>query len=223
MTTIRSLRFLSSVLWLSGLLASILLASGCSIVPEPKADPTRYYVLTMPSNASQAGAGEINKGKPFLALRSVEVPAYLRARRNIAVRHGTSEIVYHEFSRWAETLDAGITRIVSERLIATNSVSGVELRPGRVKRDYDVSIRIIECEGAVSGAGASPVARFTAEYEITAPGGNTVTGIRKFTAPAADWDGKDSSSLAALLGQAASALADDIARNLPATPRSGAE
>lgn len=199
------------------LAAALLAIAGCSIVPQPKADPTRYYVLTTPAanNTPQASGNETISSKPFLALRAIEIPAYLRTRQNIAVRHGTNEIVYQEFSRWAETLEAGITRIVSERLIATNSVSGVELRPGRVKRDYDVGIRIIECEGVVLSTGASPVTRFTAEYKITSPGGETTTDIRQFTAPAADWDGKDIPALAALLGEAAAALADDIAKNLP--------
>jgi uncharacterized lipoprotein YmbA len=151
------------------------------------------------------------------------MPAYLRARKNIAVRQGANEIVYHEFARWAETLEDGVTRVVCDRLVTTGAVSGVALLPGRAERTCDLTIRVLECEGAIlaapaagAGAAVSAAARFSAEYEITQPGGKTITGTRTFTAPPAAWDGKDFSALAALLGQAASALADDIAKNLPA-------
>ncbi len=197
------------------LLTAVLCLPGCSLVPEPKADATRHYVLALaPEQTPAAVAREISKGKPAVAIRPIDLPAYLHARKNIVIRRGANEIVYHEFARWAETLEDGVIRIVSERLTATGSVSGIARLPARSARDCDLSIRIVECEGVIPSGGGSPAVRFSAEYEITIPGAPAVR--RTFAAPPAQWDGKDFSALASLLAQSISALADDIAKNLPA-------
>lgn len=189
--------------------ALALAAGGCSIVPEPKADPTRHYVLTAPAQAS----AEAPKDKAVAGLHNVEMPAYLRTRKTIAVRRDRNEIVYEEYARWAEALEDGIERIVSERLLASGTFSAVSLLPGGAARTCDLTIRVLECEGAITSEGAS--ARFAAEYEITTPNGRAISGTRRFIAPAAAWDGKDYAALANLLGNAATTLADDIAKNMP--------
>lgn len=196
------------------LAAAILGLAGCSIVPEPKPDPSRHYVLAPAAQPGDTAKEATPKNKPIVMLRAVEMPAYLRGRKTMAVRHGSNEIVYHEFARWAESLEDGIARVVGERLLATGTVSGVALLPGRGARDYELTIRILECEGSIS-PGGSPLVRFAASYELTSPGAGTITGTRHFVAPPAPWDGKDFYALAAHLGQSASALADDIAKNLP--------
>lgn len=197
------------------LLAALACLPGCSLLPEPKADATRHYVLALaPEQTPAAVARDIAKDKPAAALRPVELPAYLRARKNIAIRRGANEIVYHDFARWAETLEDGVSRVVSERLTATASVSGIARLPSRAPRDCEIGIRIIECEGVIPAGGASPEVRFSAEYEITATGAPAVR--RVFAAPPVQWDGKDFSALASLLAQSIGALADDIAQNLPA-------
>jgi len=66
-----------------------------------------------------------------------------------------------------------------------------------------------------AAANANATIRFTAEYELKTPEGASLTGTRTFTAPAAAWDGKDYAALAARLSAAVTALADDIAKNLP--------
>ena len=196
------------------LLTAALCLPGCSLAPKPSADATRHYVLALGPGQTPAAAREITKGKPAAALRPVELPAYLRGRKNIAIRRGANEIVYHDFARWAETLEDGVSRIVSERLTDTASVSGIARLPSRSPRDCDISIRIAECEGVIPSGGAAPGIRFSAEYEITIPGAPAVR--RAFAAPPAQWDGKDFSALASLLAQSIGALADDIAKNLPA-------
>lgn len=193
------------------LLAGALALGGCSIVPEPKADPTRHYVLaTYAGDGERAAAAAIPAGKPVIGLRTVELPAYLLARKSIAVRQGRNEIVYHEYARWAEPLEDGIQRIVSERLLSSGAISGIALLPGRAARSYDLIIRVLECEGAGSSV------HFVAEYELSAPGGAIIGGTRKFVAPAVAWDGKDFAALAKALGDAVTALAADIAKNVPA-------
>lgn len=224
MITIRSLHFprshrplasvlLSSVILTSVILTSVLLVSGCSILPEPKPDPTRNYVLTAPAESAPVASTQ-TQNKLSLGLRIVEMPAYLRAQKSIAVRRGANEIVYHDFDRWAETLEDGITRVVCERLTSAPAVSGIAILPTRNPRDCDISIRILQCEGATDATGASPSARFVAQYEITAKDAPVI--VRRFEAAPAAWDGKNFSQLATLLGQSAAALADDIAKNLPA-------
>lgn len=196
------------------LAAALLGLAGCTLVPEPKADPTRNYVMTATTQPGDA-VKEAPKNKPFVALRPVETPAWLRGRRSIAVRHGANEIVYHEFERWAEAPEDGVARVVSERLLASGSVSGVAILPSRAARDCELTIRVLECEGAIAD-GSVPVVRFAANYELTLPGAGTITGTRHFVATPASWDGRDFSALASVLGQSVSALADEIAKNLPA-------
>jgi len=196
--------------------ALIATLTACSIVPKPTADPTRHYVLAAP--AAESAPATSTKDKPILGLRVVTLPAYLTGSKSIAVRQGPNEIIYRDYDRWAEPLDDAIARIVRARLLATGAVSAVEPLPGAPVRTYDLTIRILEAEGVLPNANATTPAsiRFTAEYELKTPEGASVTGTRTFTTPPAAWDGKDYAALAAHLGAAASALADDIAKNLPA-------
>ena len=93
-------------------LAMGLLLTGCSLIPEPKADPTRYYVLTT-ATAAPASAG----GLGTLQLRPVEVAGYLR-NPAMVVRRGEHEIEFRDVARWGEPLELGIARVLGEELRA---------------------------------------------------------------------------------------------------------
>jgi uncharacterized lipoprotein YmbA len=149
-----------------------------------------------------------------IGLRQVDLPAYLRATKSMVVRDGANEIRYQDYSRWAEPLDAGVNRVLMERLSASPNVLGVDAHPlrGDVTRNYYVAVRIIRCEGV---AGENPSARFSATYEITAADGGGEVLNKTYDAPDATWDGKDFNALAKLLSDAVSGLGDKIAADLP--------
>ncbi len=185
---------------------------GCQLLPVATADATRFFVLTGPAVTEPVA---VKPGARLqIGLKAVEMPAYLRSTKSMVVRDGANEIRYQDYSRWAEPLEAGVIRILKERLLASPEVKGVDAHPmrGDVARDYDVSVRIIRCEGA---AGSDEVARFSASYEIVAADGSgKVLASRTFTAPEAAWNGKDFSALAMALSDGVSGLGAQIAGDL---------
>ncbi len=188
--------------------------AGCSVIPQPTADPTRYYLLSSPADAAPAAAPH---GTLHIGIRAVEVPSYLRNTRSMVVRRSSNEIRYEDFARWAEPIEAGIQRTLRERLLADDRVATAEVPPfiGGPKRDYDVAVRIQECEGVQTGSGQGE-ARLVASYEILDVNkGGEVVLRRVFVAPESKWDGTDFGQLAGLLGAEATALGNDIAQNLP--------
>jgi uncharacterized protein len=190
--------------------AGLLAISGCSIpIPQAEKDPTRYYVLgpttTATATSSQSDA-------PVLHLRSVELASYLGSRPLI-VRRGDNEIEFREFARWGESLDAGITRVLREDLIARGAVRAVLASGARRETaapDFNLSVRVLACEGEAGGGVA-----FRAVWELARAGESSGTvASGDFRATGLRWDGKNEGSLAAALSQAVAGLAGEIANAL---------
>jgi len=198
----------------TGLLLAALIwgVAGCTLIPEPPKDPTRYFVLTGPA-LSDDGVRQLG-GSLRIGLKSVEMAPYLR-KPMIAVRHDANELAYDDYVRWAEPLEQGIARIVQARLLASPQVGRVFTAPFvfEQQHDYDIALNIIRCEGVVEGR---TVARFAAAVEITTGGEDASVVARKvFQAPDAAWDGKDFTALAAALSTGVAALCDDLLASLP--------
>jgi uncharacterized lipoprotein YmbA len=192
-----------------------LLLGGCKILPEATSDPTRYYVLSGPASAELLATKPA--GTHQIGLRPVELPGYLRNHKDMVVRTSANELRFQEFALWAEPLEAGVNRVLKERLLSTETIGGVTTYPFSVdiKRDYDVVVRVLNCEGLVHGDKPG-VARFAAAYDIIASGtGGQVVVRRTFTAPDQSWDGENFSALARLLSDDIAKLSEDIAANLP--------
>jgi uncharacterized lipoprotein YmbA len=184
-----------------------LLSTGCSL-PEAKSDTARYYVLP-----SAAGAVVSKPSGLHIGLFPVQLPDFLK-QRSMAVREGASEIYYRDNERWAESLDAGLARVLRERLSVTAQVLPYPFTMEEM-RGYDVRVRVQDCEGTTDGQ-----AVFSATYEIYAAGANGVLVARDtFTAKPAKWDDSDYAQLAGLLGADAAQLADAIAAALSALPQ----
>jgi uncharacterized lipoprotein YmbA len=180
-----------------------LVLTGCSsLVPEAQTDPTRYYVLTAQP------AGEAAAGKAVLGLRAVDTAAYLRSR-SLVVRKGDNEVEFREFARWGEALDAGLARTLRENLLAADAVAQVAVVPFPLElvRDYDVSVRVLACEGDSDGT-----VRFRATWELWNTGaGADVQKRGDFTATGLTWDGRTEASLVAGLSRAVAQLTGEIA------------
>jgi uncharacterized lipoprotein YmbA len=197
-----------------GLLAS----SGCNVVPPPQADSTRFFVLSggeMPVLAAvQAPTGSLRVG-----IRTVHLESYLN-RKEMVVRTGANEIRFEDYRRWADPLDAAITRIVRSRLLAAPSVAQVysEPFPFGQARDFDVAVDVVRFEGAL-GADGKYSASMAAVVEISTAGPDPRIISRKlFEAPPAPWDGTDFDRLAALLRADADLLAQEVVAELPQKP-----
>lgn len=207
MTARRSLVSLLAAVSLLGALA------GCSVIPAPQADLTRYYVLTGPG--LPPGSQDIRQGKLRLGLKPVHLSPYLD-KIAIAVRHGTNELVYNDFARWAEPLEAGVSRALRAQLIMSPAVNRVYLSPFPFDqpRDYDIAINVIRCEGAKEGDRA--FARFAVVMEITSAGDDSrLITRRMFSAPERTWDGKDYSALVQALSEDVGDLCNEVVAALP--------
>jgi uncharacterized lipoprotein YmbA len=187
--------------------------SGCALL-QPHADPTRFYVLTVPSAPPEGPAdGEFKRWK--LGLRPVEVPAYLRSKAMV-IRTGTNEIHFADFDRWAEPLDQGISRVMKETLSSARNVENVALNShGDDTLDYEVAIRILGCEGVRVENGSSSI-RFAVTWEVrSVEKSSTVTKRGAFTADPVAWNGRDYGQLAERLSEAIAAVSKAVAADLP--------
>ena len=187
--------------------------SGCSIL-QPGVDPTRFYVLTVPSAPlERVVAGGYQQWK--VGMRPVEVPAYLQSK-TMVVRSGTNEIYFADFNRWAEPLDQGISRVIKETLSGAPNVETVTLNShGDNTLDYEVAIRLLACEGLRVKKGAGTI-RFAMTWEIRSIRNNSMPTHRGvFTAVPVVWDGKDYGQLAQRLGEAIAGASRAVGADLP--------
>lgn len=187
--------------------AGLLLAAGCSL-PQPQADPTRFYVLSnvIASVPPQAGA-------PVVHLRPVELANYLRARP-LVVRRGDNEIEFREFARWGEPLEMGIARVLREELLARGAARAVlaaGVRREHASDELNLTVRVRACEGNVNGS-----VTFRAIWELSsATEKDNVIAGGDYRAGDLRWDGKSEASLAAKLSEAVAGLAAEISAALP--------
>ncbi|MCX6938606.1 MAG: PqiC family protein [Verrucomicrobia bacterium] len=200
------------------IVASCLLA-GCSFLPQPKQDPTRYYVLTGPSVAA-TNQGLV-KGTLKIGVRSVSIAPYLDGKAMI-VRRGENEIDYCEYARWAEPLATGVSRMLIARLQGSDQVARVVSQPFPfdVPRDVDVAINVLRCEGRVRDDGVT-VVDFRCDLEVIRVAGKESVGgevlLREvFEATGVDWKEGDYAGLARGLSTAVAQLTDAIIAALPA-------
>ncbi|MBL9202476.1 MAG: membrane integrity-associated transporter subunit PqiC [Opitutaceae bacterium] len=185
--------------------AALLAAAGCSIVPEAKTDPMRFYVL-----ATAAAGAAAPAGAPAVQLREVELASYLRSRPMV-VRRGENEVEFREFARWGEPLESGVARVLREELLARGAAGAVHTAGARrdaTKTDAILTVRVLACEGLAGGAVA-----FRAIWELAPAGPDSKVPAARgdFRAAELRWDGKNEAALAAQLSQAVSALAAEIA------------
>lgn len=191
----------------------ILLAAGCNVLPPPTEDMTRNFVLTTETPTAEIPSSGISVG-----LQRVEVASYLQ-HRDIVVRNGENEILYKDLDRWAEPIDAGVARIVQSKLLASSKMNHVYLAPFPLEstRDFDVSISVLRCEGAKTGA-TQFAAQFSAVVEIhkhTDSGDSSVARL-VFKAEDKAWDGHDYARLVALLSADCEELGQSVADSLAA-------
>lgn len=188
------------------LAAAVILVAGCSLpMPQAQSDPTKYFVLSVPAAATTPA----EVAAPAVRLRPIELASYLRTRP-IVVRRGTNEVEFHEFARWGEPLEQGISRVLREELLAQGRASAVDaggLRPaeaGDVK--FEISVRVLACEGLADGG-----VNFRAAWEVTSTAPNAGAGVRGEYHPTdLKWTPRNEATLAAALSRAVAGLADEI-------------
>jgi uncharacterized lipoprotein YmbA len=198
----------------SGLLFAafcLLTVTGCNVIPASQPDATRYYVLT--TTAAKPAAAVASGAHWRVALRPIEVPSYLHGKA-MQVREAGNEIHYADEARWAESLDAGLSRVLRESLENRPEITRVVSSLGE-EHDFEIAVRLLRCEGDRD----AKVARFVAVVEIYPPGVGTERRARDtYTAEIPNWDGSYG-QLALKLSEAADGLADRVVTVLATTEK----
>ena len=175
------------------LLVPVLLAAGCADAVPP---PTLYVLQTAPAAAPAAG-----QGRPLaVALGPVTVPDYLD-RTDIVRRASDNRLAISEGERWAETLRAGVLRVLaadlSDRLgprgwVGTGGGHGgpaeVEIPVDIDGFEQDAAGRVVlsaSWEIRASRDDRKPVRRRT-HYERTVTSGGTEEQVRALSANLGD-------------------------------------
>jgi uncharacterized lipoprotein YmbA len=180
---------------------ALLLLAACSL-PAVQPDTTRFYLLTATAAQAEAGASAQR-----ISLRPVAVPEYLRGRL-IEVRVGENEVRFMDAARWAEPLEAGLTRVIGEDLARSGAV---RLAARGEAHDYDVVVKLRHCEGVRSSGSA----RLAAAVEIYTAGLDPkLVAQADFSTEVPGWDGNDFGELAKKLSEAAGQLTGKIAAML---------
>lgn len=203
-------RFPACGAWLTAVVGCFVI-SACSLpLPQATEDPTRFYVLSVPS--AGAGVAVPAANAPAIRLRPIELASYLRARPMV-VRRGANELEFREFARWGEPLEQGIARVLGEELLARGAVSTVQsgARPGEMGDvRYEVTVRVLACEGVADGS-----VNFHAAWDIRSTGDNPGPVTRgDYRAVDVRWTPHTPATLAAALSRAVAGLAGDIAAGL---------
>lgn len=129
---------------------AVLVFAGCSAL-KPKPDPSQFYVLRSQASApavnqdSSASVGKIRVGPWRLA-------GYLKSTP-ILVDGGTNTLERLHYSRWAEPMEKGISRVLAENLNQLLNTSGIVIYPDETSTDtgFEVSYTVFKCEGTLDG------------------------------------------------------------------------
>ncbi len=105
--------------------------------------PSQFYLLE-PLNENESSVIE-TRTKPVIALGRVRIPRYVD-RPQIVVGTGGNTYHLNEFNRWAESLDANISRILMQNLSMLVPAEVVEARSSSLARQAKlrVSLTILE-------------------------------------------------------------------------------
>jgi hypothetical protein len=192
------------------------LLAGCSSLFEAQPDSTRLFLLSAPTSVAAAPRVEAT-GAVSVGLLRIDLPAYLRTPA-IVLRPGGTEVRHAPAALWAEPLEQSIARVIKESLQAQPTVRSVVSYPAPYVQmpDFEITIRVLACEGLVGGA--SPQARFAARWEIRATAGGPGTApvaAGTFESTPADWAEGDYAALTEKLGEAVAAFGRELAAGLP--------
>jgi len=122
-----------------------LLLGACTFL-EPRADPTRYFVLTPEAPPLPVGDAQLT-----VVIGPVQLPDYL-LRPEIVLRAGPNQLEPSRVDRWAEPIDRALLRVLCLDVAALLPRSSVLPFPANVgKGALGVEIEIVSFEADRSG------------------------------------------------------------------------
>ena len=188
-------------LFAGGFFALVILA-GC-INLKPKPDPTRFYRLS-PSSVPQMV--EATPMGVSLGLRRVRVPDYLQDMP-LAVAVSVHEIRYQDRPRWAEPLETGIARTVSEHLRRSPLTREVHTPPWPVRTtvDYEIGLTVLRFEGNQDGTVQAEIG-----WVLVRPGERLPLEVGRYVPPPLTWTPDHYEELVEALSQVLQGLAQNL-------------
>ena len=128
--------------------------AGCSsLLPKPKPDPSRIFVLFPDIEAAERQNPDPS-GQISLGVGPVRLPAYLD-RREIVMRVAQSRFDLSENDRWAEPLDENLTHVLTQNLSVLLGSDRIISYPWPLdlKPQYRVEIQVLRFESNSAGEG----------------------------------------------------------------------
>ncbi|MFV0276129.1 MAG: membrane integrity-associated transporter subunit PqiC [Parahaliea sp.] len=180
-----------------------LMLGACGSTPH-----SNYYRL---SAVSDGGSGVT----PAIGIGPVEIPQYLN-RNSMVFMRDDNQLHIASFERWAEPLQAGITRVLGLNLAGALDTQNIRPFPWRGSDipDYGVQLWLLALDAKPGGT------RLVAAWRVYKPasGGEVMRRIGRYQGAGSDIDGAAISSafsrmLAQLSDDIASAIREDMTGN----------
>jgi hypothetical protein len=181
------------------LLTSTLVLGGCL----GKTPPSEFYMLE-PLPGSATRQENAPSGKPIIALAPVRIPQYVD-RPQIVRATGPNVYRLDELNRWAEPLDANISRVLIQDLsvLVPADVVLVNVSNRAKLAEVRVSVDILEFHVDPEGQ-----ARMAAQWQLTRGDDTVLSRQSDFRVPASATDHR---AMAEALSQCVNRLAQEIA------------
>lgn len=130
----------------AAVLAALCGIAGCTTGLGGRTPPSRFYLLAPLAAPTDQGGG------PSLGIGPIRLADYLD-RPQIVTRSDRFRIELGEFDRWAEPLDAAVSRVLAADLAALLGSDRVRRYPWRDPRNVEVQVEVdvLRFDGPVAG------------------------------------------------------------------------
>jgi hypothetical protein len=189
-------------------LAVLALALAACSPLAPRPNPSRFFLLSALATADGAGPA---LGGVTVGVGPVVLPAYLQ-RPQIATRVGPNQVAYAEYTRWAQPLETGMSRVLVQDLTLLLDPAQVVAFPwiGPPVPTYAVEIEVRQFEQGSDGT-ATLIARWSLRDGQT----KALLAVQETTASEAGSGGDPAMAVAALsrmLATLSREIADGVRR-----------
>lgn len=133
-------------------LVAIMLFSALALVACGSSAPASFYLLQARTAASFEGPETAAAEELSIGIGPLELPEYLD-RPQMVVRSGTNSVEIREFERWAEPLEEGVSRVLTDSLadLLRHQQIAIYSWRSQLQVDYRLGLTLTRFEGAASG------------------------------------------------------------------------
>lgn len=134
-------------------LVLITILSALSLVACGSSSPANFYLLQARTTASVEGPETAAAEGISIGIGPLELPEYLD-RPQMVTRSGTNSVEIHEFERWAEPLEEGVSRVLTDSLADLLRHKQISIYSWRsqLKADFRLGLTLTRFEGAADGS-----------------------------------------------------------------------